>query len=83
MALDNTTCHRAAAIRAFMAGPNGLLRRYRPSTHLIERGLLEEIEPPRQGRNPGRYRLLGETSDCGHNNLTPPPPTHPAGRAWG
>jgi hypothetical protein len=36
MALDNTTCHRAAAIRAFMAGPNGLLRRYRPSTHLPE-----------------------------------------------
>lgn len=36
MALDNTTCHRAAAIRTFMAGPNGLLRRYRPSTHLPE-----------------------------------------------
>ena len=49
---------------------------------LIERGLLEEIEPPRQGRNPGRYRLVGETSDCGHNNLTPPSPTHQPGRAW-
>lgn len=44
MALDNTTCHRAAAIRAFMAGPNGLLRRYRPSTHLPEHLRAAEAE---------------------------------------
>lgn len=46
MALDNTTCHRAAAIRAFMAGPNGLLRRYRPSTHLpqhLQRAEAEDL----------------------------------------
>jgi len=40
---------------------------------LIERGFLKEIEPPGQGRNPGRYRLVGETSDSVHNNLTPFP----------
>jgi hypothetical protein len=50
---------------------------------LIERGFIEEIEPPGRGRNPGRYRLLDEMPDFRHNNLTPPSPTHQPGRAWG
>ena len=35
MALDHIH-HRAAALRAFLHGREGLLRRYRPSTHLSE-----------------------------------------------
>jgi hypothetical protein len=46
MALDNTTCHRAAAIRGFLLGREGLLRRYRPSTHLpqhLQRAEAEDL----------------------------------------
>ncbi|ARU02664.1 hypothetical protein LOKVESSMR4R_03392 [Yoonia vestfoldensis] len=60
MALDNQTCHRAAAIRTFMAGPDGLLRRYRPSTHLPDRLRTAEAED-----------LISDLDDALPNDVAP------------
>ena len=51
---------------------------------LLERKLIEEVRSPsKEKRRAGLYRFCGGLPTSGHNHLTPPSPTHPAGRAWG
>lgn len=40
---------------------------------LLDRGKIEEVIPPRQGKNAGHYRLNLQTSDSVHNHNTLPP----------
>lgn len=50
---------------------------------LLERGLIEEVIAPGQGKGPGQYRLVNQRTVSVHNHNTPSPPStygevHPA-----
>lgn len=72
---------------SFVIAPRAMSRAGNPPWHytrierardvLLERGKIEQIVAPAQGKHPGQYRLCAERTDFVHNHYTPSPPSYP------
>jgi hypothetical protein len=68
----------AVAPRAMSAAgspPWHFSRIVRARNILLERGILEEVSAPAQGKRAGEYRLVRQTSESVHNHYTPLSPS--------
>lgn len=75
--------HFAIAPRAMSAAgspPWHFSRIIRARDVLLDRGLIEEIVPPAQGKHPGQYRFAAQRSDFVHNHNTFPQCSGAGGR---